>query len=113
MKITEEHLDEVARTLIPSLNRLAGKVSELPPPEPPESRHPCAAPQCPLPGSLSRAILGPETDVVEARLLICGPHREIIEGLLAHGPQEHWKIKGRPILALNPETIRLGTLEHS
>lgn len=109
--ITEEQLDDVARALIPSLNRLAGKVSELPPPEAPEVSNPCAAPNCPLPGSLNRAILGPETNIIEARLLICGPHREIIEDLLSAGPQERWKIKGRPILALNPETIRLGALE--
>lgn len=109
--ITEDQLDAIARHLAPRLNALAGKVAELPPPEAPAVRHPCAAPTCPLPGSLNRVILGPPIDIREARLLLCGPHRSQLEDLLRAGPQTRWRIQSRPILALNPETIRLGELE--
>lgn len=108
--ITDDQLNEAARALIPMLDHLAGKVVTLPPPPAPQSQHPCGSPRCSVPGSLNRVILGPEEKIVEARLLLCAVHRHKLEQILAEG-SEPWKIQGRPILALNPEVIRLGTVD--
>lgn len=108
--ITDDQLNELARAAVPLLDWMAGQVVTLPPPPAPESRHPCGSPTCSVPGSLNRVILGPEGEIVEARLLLCGLHRHRLEQILETG-SEPWEIQGRPILALNPELIKLGTLD--